>query len=128
MTRREYIRLWLVKASHDLRITRQGMDRTAEEWVTDMLAFHALQAIEKSLKAYLILLEEEPARTHSLEVLLDTIHDKDPTFPRYDFGRLTDYAVQHRYPDDLTEPSTVETEQFIDLAEQVYECVMVRVE
>lgn len=118
MTTSEYLRLWLVKASHDLRIARQGMDRPEEEWVTDMLAFHAQQAMEKSLKPNLIL----------LEVLLDTIHDKDPTFPRYDFGRLTDYAVQHRYPDDLTQPSTVETEQFVYPAQQVYEYVTARVE
>ncbi len=104
------------------------MDRPAEEWVTDMLSFHAQQAIEKSLKAYLILLDEEPARTHSLEILLEAIHDKDPTFPRYDFGRLTDYAVQHRYPDDLTEPGTAEAQHFVDLSTQVYEYVRVRVE
>jgi len=70
----------------------------------------------------------EYLRTHSLEVLLEAIHDKHPTFPRYDFGRLTNYAVQHRYPDDLTEPSTAETEQFFDLAKQVYEYIRVRVE
>ncbi len=74
-----------------------------------------------------IQLDQEPARTHSLEVLLHAIHHEEPTFPGYDFGRLTEYAVQHRYPDDLAEPSIAETEQFIELAEQVYEYVRVRV-
>lgn len=128
MTTAEYVRLWLEKASHDLQIARQGMDRPTNEWVTDMLSFHAQQAIEKSLKAQLILLREEPPRTHSLEVLLEAIQRKDPDFPKFDFGRLTEFAVQHRYPDDLTQPSISETQQFADLARRVHEYVSLRVE
>ena len=68
MTNEEYLELWLVKANHDLVIARQGMERDTSEWVTDMLCFHAQQAIEKAFKAWLIRFGEEPPRTHSFEI------------------------------------------------------------
>lgn len=98
MTSLQYIRQWLTKADHDIIIMRQGMDRPETEWVNDILCFHAQQAVEKALKAYLIYLDLDPPRTHSLETLLATIRRTDPSFPDYAIGDLTGYAVEARYP------------------------------
>ena len=119
MTQQQYLKQWLTKAEHDLTIIQQGMDRPEQEWVSDVLCFHAQQAIEKTLKAYLIFLEKDPPRTHSLEVLLEAARSEAPDLPDYDLGDLTTYAVQARYPDELVEPDSSEVKQYAKLAETV---------
>ena len=95
------------------------MDRPEQEWVTDMLCFHAQQAVEKAFKAYLIYIEQEPPRTHSLEVLYETIRSSSPDLPHYDLGDLTAFAVQSRYPDELFEPDSSEAKQYARRAEEI---------
>ncbi len=128
MTKGQYLRQWLRKADHDLTIIRQGMDRPEAEWVTDVLCFHAQQAVEKAFKAYLIYIEQEPPRTHSLEVLHRTIRSSSPDFPNYELGDLTAFAVQSRYPDELFEPDSSEAKQYAKLAEQIVNDLRLRMD
>lgn len=127
MTERQYLRQWLTKAEHDLTIIRQGMDRPDHDWVTDVLCFHAQQVVEKAFKAYLIFLEQDPPRTHSLEILLEAIRSVVPAFPEYDLGDLTTFAVQSRYPDELVEPESTETENYTTLASEFLNDIQSRI-
>lgn len=72
-----------------------------------------------TLKTYLIFLEKDPPRTHSLELLLEAIRSETPDVPDYDLGDLTMYAVQARYPDELVEPDVSEVKQYAELAERI---------
>ena len=119
MTKLQYLKQWLTKAEHDRIIIQQGMDRPERDWVTDVLCFHAQQAIEKAFKAYLICLDQDPPRTHSLELLLEAIRSVSPEYPQYDLGDLTSFAVQSRYPDELLEPDATEVKRYTELAEIV---------
>ena len=47
----EEVKLWIKKADADLRVAKELLDLNEEPWV---ITFHAQQAIEKYLKAYLI--------------------------------------------------------------------------
>ena len=127
MTKQQYLGQWLRKADRDLTIIRQGMDRPEAEWVTDVLCFHAQQAVEKAFKAYLIYLDQEPPRTHSLEVLQRTIRSSSPAFPEYELGDLTAFAVQSRYPDELFEPDSSEAKRYAKLAEQIVSELRLRI-
>jgi len=78
-------------------------------------------------KAYLIFLEKDPPRTHSLELLIEALRSASPDVSDYDVGDLTAYAVQARYPDELIEPDTAEVRQYAELAEKVLNDVRVRI-
>lgn len=95
------------------------MDRPEHEWVTDVLCFHAQQVVEKAFKAYLIFLDRDPPRTHSLEILLEAIRSSSPDFPEYELGDLTVFAVQSRYPDEVNEPAGSEAVHYTALSERV---------
>ena len=65
--------------------------------------FHAHQAIEKSLKAVLTLLELDFPRTHDLEELAQSIidHGVNPPITPRDYRRLNPFAVAFRYDDQI---------------------------
>ncbi len=62
--------------------------------------FHLQQAIEKSLKAYLIWSEVDSPHTHDIELLLNIASEKDAGFDKFEsVADLTDFAVAGRYPE-----------------------------
>ena len=61
----------------------------------------------------------DEGRTHSLEMLIETIRAISPDYPEYDLGDLTAFAVQSRYPDELVEPDASEVKRYAELAESV---------
>ena len=52
MSREEIAEKWLNKALTDLKVAEKLFEISEEPWV---IAFHAQQAVEKALKAYLVL-------------------------------------------------------------------------
>ncbi|MBA7714462.1 hypothetical protein ES703_123486 [subsurface metagenome] len=64
---KEITKDWIKSAIDDLKIIRKIID---DETLTHQIAFHAQQAIEKSLKAIVEEYEIDFMRTHSLETLL----------------------------------------------------------
>jgi len=94
----EPVRRWTKKAEGDLRAARLLLAANPPE--PDAVAFHAQQAVEKYLKAYLAHLGVDPPRTHDLITLFDLIapHD-DRLEPLRESARpLSPLAVQVRYP------------------------------
>ena len=92
------VQRWLVKADHD-RIGAQAA-LACDPPITDVAAFHCQQAVEKTLKAYLVWREEEFERTHDLVELLAICAKLDPSFAdlQPQVAPLTPYAVRFRYP------------------------------
>ena len=69
-----------------------------------IVGFHAQQATEKALKALLVLAQTPFPFTHDVERLHRLVRPEArlPT-DTIDWQRLTDFAVDARYPDDLPE-------------------------
>lgn len=102
-TRREALR-WLSFALGDLEAARSRRRVRPR-----IVAFQAQQAAEKALKAALILERIDPRRTHDL----DDLRDRLPAGWRVklrlpDLSRLSDYAAESRYPDDMTPVSPIQ--------------------
>jgi HEPN domain-containing protein len=95
------------------------MDRPEAEWVSELLCFHAQQAVEKALKAFLIAKGDEPPRTHSIEVLLERCRRMDPAFPEYEIKNLSYFSVEIRYPDELYLPEIEETKFYAGLSRRI---------
>jgi HEPN domain-containing protein len=90
---------WLSFAVGDLEAARSHRGRHVRPRI---VAFEAQQCAEKALKAALILDGIEPRRTHDLEELRGRLPagwrvKRHPS----DLARLSDYAAESRYPDDL---------------------------
>jgi HEPN domain-containing protein len=87
--------------------------------VSEVLCFHAQQAVEKALKAFLISKGDDPPRTHSIEVLLERCHQIDPAFPEYEIRNLSYFSVEIRYPDEFYQPEAEETRFYADLSQRI---------
>lgn len=94
---------WLSFAIGDLEAARSHRGHHVRPRI---VAFEAQQCAEKALKAALILEGIEPRRTHDLEELRGRLPAgwRVKTHPS-DLARLSDYAAESRYPDDI-EPVT----------------------
>ena len=91
---------WIEKAEEDYDMA--ALARQASRPFHNSICFHAQQCIEKYLKAWLQEADIPVPRTHDLEELLVLI---GPTLPAWvqwqpDFKRITEYAVNSRYPGD----------------------------
>ncbi|WP_420457619.1 HEPN domain-containing protein [Rubrivirga sp.] len=88
------------------------------------VAFHAQQAAEKAIKAVLISEQIRFPYIHDLARLRDLV----PVAWRVwkveaDLGRLSDYAADVRYPDDLPDVSAAEADDAVADASRVVEAV-----
>jgi HEPN domain-containing protein len=66
----------------------------------DAVCFHSQQAVEKLLKAKIVVLGREVPRSHDLAHLLGLVTDREPLWEawRTAMNELTSYAVEFRYP------------------------------
>lgn len=118
-------REWIAKADRDLKI---GKDEFVTEGpATDMICFHMQQYTEKYLKAFLIFNSREIRRTHIVEELIRECIEIDSDFQQLFEIRahtLTDFAVELRYPSDVSLPSHEETKEAIDITEKVKQFIL----
>jgi len=91
----DLVRGWLKKAASDL----VAMRASAQAGALDAACFHAQQAAEKYLKAYLADRDREIVYTHNLFKLLAVCAELDPTFNQLmdAAGLLTPFAIEARY-------------------------------
>jgi len=110
MKRKETALLWIKRAESNL--ARASAGKTDERILFEDLCFDCQQAVEKSLKALLVLHNREAVITHSIGLLLSNVSDLDIEIPEFINASviLTDYAVQTRYP-GFYEPVTNEEYQ-----------------
>ena len=96
----DLVKSWLRKAGSDLANARLCL---AAKEALDTVCFHAQQAAEKYLKAYLTANQIDFPPLHNLEKLTDLCLKKDGTFATLKTAaqNLTPYAVQSRYDDDF---------------------------
>ena len=121
----ETVAAWLKKANDDIQV---GINECAAAIpVPDAIAFHSQQCVEKCLKAFLVYHSAAFRKTHVLAELIQGCMEIEPEFQRLyvlNADRLTEYAVEARYPADFESPSLEEAKKALHLAEQVRDFVM----
>jgi len=120
----DYVEKWLAKAHNDIRVAENELSFETAEIVTEAVCFHAQQAAEKYLKAFLISKNIEFGKTHNLEFLVELCIKEDVDFKSLDVGNLSFYAVEVRYPDNFYIPSIEEAESCIDVAKNIMTVVL----
>lgn len=111
----EYLKEWLNKAEKDIKAAEHELNY-GEEAITEDVCFHAQQAVEKYLKAFLLFKGRGFERTHNLYRLKDLCCSIDPDFCEIDLGNLSFYAVKIRYPEEFYEPTLEEAQEAYKIA------------
>lgn len=111
----EYIKNWLFRANEDIAVIK-SLVNAGTEYYTSSICFHAQQASEKFLKAYLAYHDVDFPRTHDLDFLLLECQKIDKESFQIDFKNLTDFGVSVRYPDDFYIPDEKEALEYRDIA------------
>jgi HEPN domain-containing protein len=119
------VRSWLRKARNDWVSCKRIMQ--PEPAATDTAAFHCQQAVEKTLKAYLVSAGTPFEKTHDLGYLLELCERTDTAFAelRDKAEPLTLFAVGFRYPGS-PEPEAEEVSAALGVVEQVWNFVVSR--
>jgi HEPN domain-containing protein len=124
---RELVEEWMRHARSDLAVARMVNE---EQISPEILAFHAQQAAEKSLKALLVQRQVEFPRLHVIGPLLNLCREAgyEETEFLADAVTLTRYAVAPRYPGEEEPISREEAAQAFELAEKVFNWVETKIE
>jgi HEPN domain-containing protein len=119
-------REWLQRAIADLDSAAVLVGATPSH--PDTALFHAQQAAEKSWKAFLFWHDVPFRKTHDLRMLGDACVRLDRSLSSLAEGaeELTQFAWVFRYPGGPPTPSSEEAEGGLQLAQEVYEAVLLR--
>ncbi len=119
-------REWLNKVGLDLRSA--AVDLGAEPPLVEDALFHCQQAVEKSLKAFLIWHDTPFRKTHSLEELGRARCAVDPALlPSVDEAvPLTEYAWAFRYPGEAPVPDIEEGRSSLSIARSMVAAIVAR--
>jgi HEPN domain-containing protein len=118
----DYLRNWLFRANEDIAGIK-NLSESGLELYSSTICFHAQQAVEKFLKAFLVFHNIDFIKTHDLEFLLMECQKIDKSCFDFDFGSLTDFGVSIRYPDDFFVPDKEDTILYCDIALEVKKVV-----
>jgi len=122
-TKAELVDAWLAKADEDLAVADYlASGRTP--YLT-AIGFHAQQAVEKYIKAFLVWHQVEFPKTHDLDRLrhLAAAVDAGLASTLLAASVLTDYAADLRYPGEVPEPTAQEAVAAVELARRVRDAV-----
>lgn len=122
----EYIMKTLELADADLAISELAIQQNQDHLLRNA-CYHAQQAAEKYLKAYLAYNKIHVARTHDLNYLLKEVKINDSAFPDFDFTGMEDYGTVIRYADySDPEPDRADAEYALHKAQAVRQSVRTR--
>ncbi|MHC2994198.1 MAG: HEPN domain-containing protein [Candidatus Atribacteria bacterium] len=126
-TKRDLINSWINKAEKDLRSVIHEL--SFSDVVTETVCFHCQQAAEEYLKAYLVFLGISFTKTHEIGELITECEDKDKKFSalKEEADKLTDYAIEVRYPEEYFEPTLEEAKEAFEIAKKIKKMVLDKV-
>lgn len=115
---------WLRRADVDLAVAEQLLADGVPYFVA--IGFHAQQAAEKYLKAFLVWRQVEFPKTHDLGYLLQLLgtQDKGVSQSLQQILVLSDYGVDTWYPANLPDLSSTEASHAVDLAKQTNDTIV----
>jgi len=128
---KEISREWLRKAQDDLDVIEEIKNK---KHLTNMVAFHAQQAIEKSLKAIIDEFNLGFVKIHQIERLLEIVKEHlEANIDNEIVQMLDSLYVESRYPVDIGllpdgKPSEEDANKFFEFAILIYRSVKKKLE
>jgi HEPN domain-containing protein len=118
----DYISKLLFRANEDIAVMN-NLINSEPEFYTSTICFHAQQASEKYLKAFLAFHDIDFPRTHDIDVLLKESRKMNADIFNIDVKSMTDFGVSVRYADDFYIPDVNETLMYRDIALDIKDAV-----
>lgn len=118
----DYISKLLFRANEDIAVMN-NLINSEPGYYTSSICFHAQQASEKFLKAFLAYNDVDFPRTHDIDVLLRESRKINPDEFNIDVKSMTDFGVAVRYADDFYIPDINETLIYRDIALDIKDIV-----
>ncbi len=120
----DFVQQWLDRAHKDLRVAALLLEHATDDY--ESVGFHAQQAAEKFLKAYLVRHQVEFPKTHNITSLRQLLAQADQTLADRlaPADALTPYGVELRYPGDLPPLSREQGAQAVRLAERARDLIL----
>ena len=114
-----FVQQWLKKADLDLQAARLLCAGELDDYFVS--GFHAQQAVEKYIKAFLVRHQIEFPKTHDIRRLRQLVARQNATLAERleSADVLTPYGVDMRYPEEFEVVSQKRAEQAVALAEWV---------
>ena len=122
----ELTKEWLNHAKKDLLVVEKILD---DENLTNIIAFHSQQCIEKAFKSILIFYTGEIPRIHNLLKLYGMISEYEKIdVDLQSLKRINETYIDSRYPSDLGllpngQPSLKTVKEFYNTAKEVFQQV-----
>ena len=115
---------WLQKATVDFIVVERLIGDV--DPILQPIAFHAQQAVEKYIKAYLVYKQIEFPKTHDIKELINLLATVNHALSQElsDCDVLTVYGVEIRYPGDIPDLTLEEVKQAVELARKVREAIL----
>lgn len=115
---------WLRIAKSNLKLGK-SYNKFDEDIRLEELCFELQQCAEKSLKALLVYKRVKFPKTHSISELLSLLINECLEIPAeiLNAAKLTQYAVETRYPDEFVKVFEQEYYQAVEIAENTYNWV-----
>jgi HEPN domain-containing protein len=128
---KEISREWLSKAKDDLDVIEEIKNK---KHLTNMIAFHAQQAIEKSLKAIIDEFDLGFVKIHQIERLLEIVKEHVEAKIDYKIVQMLDSLyIESRYPVNIGllpngKPTEEDAKIFFEFAISIYGAVKKKLE
>ncbi|MBT4140069.1 MAG: HEPN domain-containing protein [Candidatus Latescibacteria bacterium] len=114
---------WLARSKSNLVRARNIPDEPG--FLLEDACFDAQQSVEKALKAIFVHLKVPFPFTHNLGTLLNLLSESISISEDIkQAARLTEYAVETRYPPSIEKVSQEEYQEALDIAERVFSWAM----
>jgi HEPN domain-containing protein len=120
----DFVQQWLDRARKDLLAGEVLLKGGFEDY--ENVGFHAQQAAEKFIKAFLVRHQIEFPKTHNIALLRQLVANVDPELAKSlaEADALTPYGIEFRYPGDLPSVSRDEGERAVRLAEETRDLIL----
>lgn len=126
-TKKELVNNWIEKAEKDLLTAKHEV--SFPDAVTESVCFHCQQAVEKLLKAYLVFLGLSFVKTHEIGELITKCEaeDKEISVFKEEADKLTDYAIDIRYPEEPIVPTLEDAQEALEVANKMREFLLSKI-
>ncbi len=123
MPAHKYIRAWFARAEEDMAAVALFLK---EGGFANAACFHAQQAAEKYLKAFILFHGKEIRKIHLLDQLALSCQELDASFEalKEDAVFLTQFYIETRYPANMPEFTQEDAEQAYAAAGRIKEFVL----
>jgi len=118
----ELAKAWLEASYSDLAVIKEIIHI---DYLSNMVAFHSQQSIEKSFKSILEYFDKKVPKKHNLNALYELIKDNVPLYDTDILEELNELYIDSRYPNSFAlmphgKPTLNDAKRYYEFADEIF--------